>query len=153
MAATDTSLKSRIQNDMKDAMRAKDKERLGVIRMILAAIKQKEVDERTEQDDTAVLATLDKMLKQRRDSLSQYESAGRDDLAKQEQYEITVIQDYMPKQLSDDEIAAIIDEVIAATGAESAKDMGKVMGALKPRLQGRCDMGQVSGKVKARLAG
>jgi uncharacterized protein YqeY len=146
------SLKDQLTADMKDAMRAKDKERLGTVRLILAAIKQREVDERIELDDPQVLAVLDKMVKQRRDSIKQYQDAGRDELAAQEESEISVIQAYLPAALSDEEIDALIEEAIAASGAEGMKDMGKVMGQLKPKLQGRADMGQVSGKIKTRLS-
>ena len=144
-------LKEQIQSDMKDAMRAKEKERLGVIRLILAAIKQREVDERTELSDNDILAVLDKMLKQRRDSLSQYESAGRDDLAQQEKFELDLIQTYLPAALSDDELSQLINDAITETGASSPKDMGKVMALVKNKAQGRCDMGSVSAKVKNRL--
>jgi len=146
------SLKQRIDADMKEAMRAKDKERLGTIRLILAAIKQREVDERITLDDTQVLAVLEKMVKQRRDSISQFEAAGRTDLAGKEKAELDLIQGYMPAQLSEAEIDAIIAQAIAATGATSAKDMGKVMGPLKAQLQGRADMGAVSARLKARLS-
>ena len=146
-------LKQRIQDDMKAAMKGGDKPRLGVIRLIMAAVKQREVDERIELDDTQVLAVLDKMVKQRRDSITQYEQAGRAELAEQEAFEIEVIQGYLPQQLSDSEIAALVAEAIAITGAESARDMGKVMGILKPKMQGRADMGAVSAAVKARLSG
>ena len=146
------SLKERINEDMKAAMRAKEAQRLGCIRLILAAIKQREVDERITLDDAQVLAVLDKMLKQRNDSLSQFRAAGRDDLADKEQFEIDVIQAYMPARLSDGEIDQAISEAIAQTGAGSARDMGKVMAILKPKLQGRADIGEVSKKVKDRLA-
>ncbi|GAB4298056.1 MAG: GatB/YqeY domain-containing protein [Thiohalomonadaceae bacterium] len=146
------SLKQRIDSDMKDAMRAKDKERLGTLRLILAAIKQREVDERITLDDTQVLAVLEKMVKQRRDSISQFEAAGRTDLAGKEKAELDLIQTYMPAQLSEAEIDAIIEQAIAAAGATSAKDMGKVMGPLKTQLQGRADMGAVSARLKARLS-
>ncbi len=146
-------LKARLQADMKAAMKSGDKARLGVIRLIHAAIKQREVDERTELDDTQVLAVLDKMLKQRRDSVAQYSEAGREDLAEKERFEIQICQDYMPAALSDDEIDALIGSAIADTGAAGMQDMGKVMGLLKPKLQGRADMAAVSGAVKARLAG
>jgi uncharacterized protein YqeY len=145
------SLKDRILQDVKDAMRAKDKPRLATIRLITAAIKQKEVDDRIEVDDAQVLTLLDKMCKQRRESISQFEKAGRDDLIAQEVSELEIIQTYLPEQLSEDEIAALIDAAMAATGAASIKDMGKVMGQLKPRLQGRADMGAVSALIKAKL--
>ena len=145
------TLREQLTADMKDAMRAKDKERLGTVRLILAAIKQREVDERIELDDTQVLVVLDKMLKQRRDSIKQYRDAGREELAAVEESEIVVIQNYLPAALSDEEIDTLIDEAVAASGAAGMQDMGKVMGQLKPKLQGRADMGQVSGKIKARL--
>ena len=146
------TLKDQITADMKDAMRAKEKERLGTIRLVLAAIKQREVDERIELDDTQVLAVLDKMVKQRRDSIKQYRDAGREELAAVEEAEITVIQHYLPAALSDAEIDALIEQAVVATGAAGMQDMGKIMGQLKPQLQGRADMGQVSGKIKARLS-
>lgn len=146
-------LKQRLQAEMKAAMKSGDKPRLGVIRLINAAIKQREVDERVELDDTQCLAVLDKMLKQRRDSMQQYLDAGRSDLADQERFEIEVCQSYMPEALSADAIAALIDSAVAETGASSMKDMGKVMAKLKPQLQGRADMAAVSASVKARLAG
>jgi uncharacterized protein YqeY len=146
-------LKQRIQDDVKAAMKAKQKERLGTLRLITAAIKQREVDERIELDDTQVLAILEKMIKQRRDSVSQYEQAGRTELAEQELSEIKIIQEYMPEGLGEDEIAAMITEAIAATGAAGMQDMGKVMGVLKPKMQGRADMGKVSGLVKQKLSG
>jgi uncharacterized protein YqeY len=146
-------LKQRVQQDMKTAMKAADKRRLGVIRLILAAIKQREVDERIELDDTQVLAVLDKMVKQRRDSIEQYTKAGRDDLAKQESYEVGVCQEYLPEALGEDELNALVDQAIAATAAASMRDMGKVMGQIKPKAQGRADMGAVSDMVKARLTG
>jgi uncharacterized protein YqeY len=134
-------------------MRAADKRRLGVIRLINAAIKQREVDERIDLDDSQVIVVLDKMAKQRRESIEQYEKAGRNDLAEQEHFELEVLKTYLPEQLDDAEIDAMIAEAIAATGAQSVKDMGKVMGQLKARLAGRADMGAVSGKIKARLSG
>jgi uncharacterized protein len=146
-------LKQRLTDDMKAAMKAGEKARLGTIRLVNAAIKQREVDERIELDDTQVLAVLEKMVKQRRDSIAQYEAAGREDLAAIERAEIEVIQDYLPEALSDDEIDALIDGAVAETGAESMRDMGKLMGVLKPKLQGRADMGAVSQRVKARLGG
>jgi hypothetical protein len=145
------SLKDRIQQDVKDAMRAKDKSRLAAIRLITAAIKQREVDERIELNDAQVTAVLDKMAKQRRESISQFEKAGRDDLIAQEVMELEIIQSYLPEQLGEDEINALIDSAMQATGATSIKDMGKVMGQLKPKLQGRADMGAVSAMIKARL--
>ncbi len=148
-----SALKDRITDDMKAAMKGGDKPRLGVIRLILAAIKQIEVDERIELDDTRVLSVLDKMVKQRRDSITQYENAGRTELADQEKFEIGIIQEYLPEQLGEAEIAALIDEAIQATGAASMKDMGKLMGMLKPKLQGRADMGAVSAQIKQKLSG
>jgi uncharacterized protein YqeY len=148
---SDSDLKIKINDDMKTAMRAKDKERLGVIRLILAAIKQQEVDTRTSLDDVAVLATLDKMLKQRRDSISQFEAAGRDDLVQKEQFEVEVLQHYMPEALGEAELEQLIKDAIAASGAESMKDMGKIMNELRPKVQGRADMAQVSQKVKSLL--
>jgi hypothetical protein len=144
-------LKQQITDAMKAAMKGGDKARLGVIRLVLAAIKQREVDERIELDDTQVLAVLDKMVKQRRDSIKQYEDAGRDELAAVEAAEIVVIQDFMPAELPEDEILAIIDAAIAESGAESMRDMGKVMGIVKPQVQGRADVGKVSGLVKQKL--
>ena len=138
---------------MKTALKAGDKRRLGAVRLILAAVKQKEIDERKELADPEVLAVLEKMLKQRRDSISQYEQAGRTDLAEQEAFEVGVIQGYMPAALGDAEIAALIEEAIAATGAKAMADMGKVMAIVKPKIQGRADMGAVSARVKQRLAG
>ncbi len=148
-----SALKQRITDDMKAAMKSGDKSRLGVIRLMLAALKQIEVDERIELDDARVLTVLDKMVKQRRDSITQYENAGRTELADQEKFEIGIIQEYLPQQLSDDEIAALIDDAMQATGAASMKDMGKLMGILKPKLQGRADMGAVSAQIKQKLAG
>jgi uncharacterized protein YqeY len=138
---------------MKEAMRGGDKRRLGVIRLILAAVKQREVDERIELDDTQMLVVLDKMAKQRRESMDQYAKAGRDDLADQEHFELEVLKVYLPEQLADAEIDAMIDESIQTTGATGIKDMGKVMGQLKSKLQGRADMGAVSARIKARLGG
>ncbi len=146
------SLKDQITADMKDAMRAKDKDTLGTIRLIQAAIKQREVDERIELDDSQVLAVLDKMVKQRRDSINQYRDAGREELAAKEEAEISVIQKYLPAALSEAEIDALIEEAISSSGAQSMQDMGKVMGQLKPKLQGRADMGAVSARIKARLS-
>ena len=145
------ALKDQITADMKAAMKSGDKARLGVIRLILAALKQVEVDERIELDDTRVLAVLDKMVKQRQDSLEQYRQAGRDELAEQEAFEIEMIRQYLPEPLSDAEIDDLVAQALAETGATSMKEMGKVMGWLKPRLQGRADMGAVSARVKAKL--
>ena len=147
------SLKARITDDMKTAMRAKETARLGTIRLLLAAIKQKEVDERTELDDAAVSGIVEKLIKQRKDSISQFQAAGRDDLVTAEQAELAVLQAYLPEQLSAAEVETAVAAAIAESGASSAKDMGKVMGLLKPRLAGRADMGQVSALIKARLAG
>ena len=147
------SLKDTLQQDVKDAMRSGDKRRLGVIRLVMAAIKQREVDERIELDDAQVTAVLDKMAKQRRESIDQYTKAGRDDLVDQESYELDLLKAYLPEQLDDAEIDAMIDEALQSTGASSIKDMGKVMGQLKSKLQGRADMGAVSNKIKARLTG
>ncbi|WP_295887648.1 GatB/YqeY domain-containing protein [uncultured Thiohalocapsa sp.] len=146
-------LKQHLTDDMKAAMKAGDKPRLGVIRLINAAVKQREVDERIELDDTQVLSVLEKMVKQRRDSIAQYEAAGRDDLASGERFELGIIQGYLPEALSETEVEGLIDEALAATGAASMRDMGKLMGWLKPQLQGRADMGDVSQRVKARLGG
>jgi len=146
-------LKLRIQDDMKAAMKAGEKRRLGAVRLILAAIKQKEVDERKELSDAEVVSVLEKMLKQRRDSISQYEQAARHDLAEQEAFEVGVIQEYMPAALGEAEVMALIDAAIAATGAKAMADMGKVMAQVKPQIQGRADMGAVSALVKKRLAG
>jgi len=148
-----SELKAKITEDMKAAMRAQEKERLGTIRLIQAAIKQKEVDERIELTDADVLVVLDKMVKQRRESIAQFEKASRDDLVAKEQAELKVIQVYLPEALSDAEVDAMISEAIAATGAAEMKDMGKVMGQLKSKLQGRADMGAVSAKIKAKLSG
>lgn len=146
------SLKAQISEDMKNAMRAKDSARLGAIRLLQAAIKQREVDERIELDDAAVITVIEKMLKQRRDSIAAYESANRTDLADVEKFEVAVLQTYMPKQLTDDEVNQIITQVIADTGASGAKDMGKVVNLVKPLVAGVADMGKVSGLIKARLS-
>jgi uncharacterized protein YqeY len=146
-------LKQQLNDDMKTAMKAGEKDRLGVIRLVNAAIKQREVDERITLDDTQVLAVLEKMLKQRKDSVTQYEAAAREDLAAVERYEIGVIQAYLPAQLSASEIEAIVAKAIADSGAASAKDMGKVVGLIKPQLAGRADMGAVSALVKQKLGG
>ena len=146
------SLKAQLTEDMKTAMKSGDKDRLGVIRLVNAAIKQREVDERIVLDDTAVLGVLEKMLKQRRDSIQQFEAAGRTDLADVEKFEVGVIQHYLPAQLSAAEVDAAIAAAIAEAGATSAKDMGKVMGLVKPKVAGRTDMGKLSELVKAKLA-
>jgi len=145
------SLKGQITEDMKTAMKAGDKDRLKVVRLMLAAIKQIEVDKRVELDDAGTLAVLTKMVKQRRDSVEQFEKGNREDLASIERAEIDVIQNYLPAQLAADELAAMIDEVIKATGAKSIRDMGKVMGQIKTRAAGRADMGALSATVKERL--
>jgi uncharacterized protein YqeY len=145
------SLKDQIKEDMKSAMKAGEKDRLKVVRLIMAAIKQVEIDKRVELDDAGVLSVLDKMVKQRRDSVEQFDKGGREDLAALERAEIEVLQKYLPEQLSAEEITALVDEVIAATGAESIRDMGKVMGQIKAKAAGRADMGAVSAAVKERL--
>ncbi|MGO4325506.1 GatB/YqeY domain-containing protein [Cupriavidus sp. 2TAF22] len=146
------SLKARISDDMKAAMRARESERLGTIRLLLAAIKQKEVDERIELDDAAVQAVIDKLIKQRKDSITQFTQAGRTDLADKESAEVEVLKAYMPAALSDAEVAAEVQKAVAESGAAGPQDMGKVMAVLKPRLAGRADMTAVSGLVKAALA-
>ncbi|MGY8523902.1 GatB/YqeY domain-containing protein [Paracidovorax citrulli] len=145
------SLKQQINDDMKAAMRARETERLGTIRLLLAAVKQREVDERVELDDAAVQGVIEKLIKQRKDSISQFEQAGRNDLADKETAELAVLQAYMPAALSDEEVAAAVDQAVAESGAAGPQDMGKVMGLLKGRLAGRADMTAVSGMVKARL--
>lgn len=149
---TEKTLKAQIHEQMKAAMRSKDKQRLGTIRLIQAEIKRIEVDERIDIDDARLLAVLDKMCKQRRDSIQQYEQAGRSELADIEAAEITVIQDFLPAQLSSEELNSLIGDAIANSGAQSMKDMGKVMGLLKPQLQGRADMGEVSKQIKTALS-
>jgi uncharacterized protein YqeY len=146
------SLKERITDDMKAAMRSGEKERLGVIRMITSAIKQREVDERITLDDAQVLSVLEKMIKQRKESLVQFQAGNRQDLVDKESAEITLLQGYLPAQLSDSELDSLIEEAITATGASSIKDMGKVMGLIKGKAQGRADMGAVGAKIKARLS-
>lgn len=147
----ETTLKQSISSAMKAALRAGEKERLGAVRLMMAEIKRVEVDERIEVDDARVLAILDKMLKQRRDSRQQYQDAGRDDLASQEAFEIGIIEEFMPARLGADELAALVAEAIDQSGAASMKDMGKVMALVKPQVQGRADMGQVSALVKSSL--
>ncbi len=147
------SLKEQITHDMKAAMRSGEKDRLGVIRLITSAIKQREVDERIELDDSAVMAILEKMIKQRRDSISQFEAGGRPELAAVEAAEIDILKAYLPEALSDAEVDAIIAAAVTESGASSVKDMGKVMGLVKPKVQGRADMGTISGKIKAKLSG
>ena len=146
------TLKAQISEDMKTAMRAKDSVRLGAIRLLLSAIKQRELDERIELTDADVITVIEKMLKQRRDSIAAFESANRTDLADIEKFEVTVLQTYMPKQLSDEQLNQIITQVIADSGATGAKDMGKVVGLVRPLVAGVADMGKVSGLIKSRLA-
>ncbi len=148
---TETTLKQRLTDEMKSAMREKAKQRLGTIRLIQAEIKRIEVDERIELDDSRVLAILDKMRKQRRDSIEQFLKGDRKDLADIEEAEVLVIEEFLPQALSQDEIDQLIQQAIASTGAESMRDMGKVMGVLKPQLQGKADMGAVSQQIKAAL--
>jgi uncharacterized protein YqeY len=148
---TASAIKERIQEDMKTAMRNQDKERLATIRLIMAAFKQREVDERITLTDEHVLAILDKMVKQRRESIKEFQAGSRPDLVEKEEKELVVIQQYLPAQLSDAEISALIDSALKETNATSAKDMGKVMAILKPKLQGRADVGAVSSKVKEKL--
>ncbi|OGT86805.1 MAG: glutamyl-tRNA amidotransferase [Gammaproteobacteria bacterium RIFCSPLOWO2_12_FULL_47_76] len=145
-------IKQRLNDDVKTAMRNRDRERLGTLRMILAAIKQKEVDERIELDDTQILGVLDKMTKQHRESIAQFELAGRRDLVEKENKELAIVQSYLPAQLSDEEIQALLKQAIQETGAVSMQDMGKVMAVLKPKLQGRADIGKISGLVKTKLS-
>ena len=147
------TLKDRITDDMKAAMRAKDTARLSTVRMLLAAMKQREVDERIVLDDAAVLAIVEKMIKQRRESIAQFEAASRNDLADNEKFELSVLSAYLPAQMSEAEIADAIAAAVSESGAAGAKDMGKVMALLKPRLAGKADMGKVSAQVKAKLAG
>jgi uncharacterized protein YqeY len=146
-----SELQGRINDEMKAAMRAKDKPRLGIIRLILSEFKRIEVDERIDLDEARILAVLDKMVKQRRDSAKQYEDADRQELADQEHFEITVVTEFLPQALSEEEIATLIDDAVNATSASGMQDMGKVMGILKPQLQGRADMGAVSKLIKAKL--
>lgn len=145
------SLKAQISEDMKDAMRAKDSARLGAIRLLQSAIKQREVDERIELSDQDVIAVIEKMLKQRRDSIAAYESANRQDLADVEKFEVSVLQNYLPQALSDDEVSALLEKVVSETGASGIKDMSKVMAAIRPLVVGRADMGKISGLIKTRL--
>ncbi len=146
-----SEIKIRIEAAVKDAMRARDKQRLGVLRLTMSEFKKIEVDERIELDDQRVLTILDKMSKQRRDSLTQYEAAGRDDLADQESYELALLKEFMPEPLSSDELASLVKSAIEESGAASIKDMGKVMGLIKPKVQGRADMGEVGSLVKKQL--
>jgi len=145
------SLKAHITEDMKTAMRARDSARLGAIRLLQAAIKQREIDERIELDDTQVIEVIEKMLKQRRDSISQFEAAKRQDLVDIEKFEVSVLQTYLPQALTEDEVKAILEKVITETAAAGMKDMGKVMAAIKPLVVGRADMGKISGLIKTRL--
>jgi uncharacterized protein YqeY len=147
------ALREKLNEDIKTAMKAREQDKLGALRLMLAAVKQREVDERITLDDAGVIAVVEKMIKQRKDSIAQYEKAARQDLADKEKFEIGVIESYLPQQLSQAEIDAIVAEAIQSTGAKSAADMGKVMGVVKPKLAGRADMGKVSGMVKAKLAG
>lgn len=146
------SLKARITEDMKTAMRAKDSARLGAVRLLLAAIKQREVDERIELDDIQVIEAIEKMLKQRRDSISQYRAANRQDLVDVEEFEVKVLQEYLPLALTEEEVNALLEKVVVDTGAAGIKDMGKVMAAIKPLVVGRADMGKISGLIKTRLS-
>jgi uncharacterized protein YqeY len=152
MPEAGSDLKQRITDDMKSCMREGDKERLGTIRLALSAIKQQEVDSRSTLEDADILAILDKMAKQRRESIEQFEKAGREDLASKEKDELKVIQTYLPSQLSEEEIASIIDEAIQTTEAQTMRDMGKIMGIIKPKMQGRADMSAVSALIKSRLS-
>ncbi len=145
------SLKEKIKDDIKQAMRDKNESRVGTLRMLSAAIQRREVDERIQLDDTQVIAVIEKLVKQGRESIEQYIKGGRQELADKESGEIAIFQGYLPQQLSEAEIDKLVAEAVAATGATSVKDMGKVMGALKPKLQGRADMGKVGGKIKAKL--
>jgi hypothetical protein len=147
------ALREQLNEDIKAAMKAREADKLAALRLMLAAVKQREVDERITLDDAGVVSVVEKMIKQRKDSISQYEKAARQDLADREKYEISVIEGYLPKQLSQSEVDAVIAEAITSTGAKSPADMGKVMGIVKPKLAGRADMGKVSGLVKAKLAG
>ncbi len=147
------ALREQLNEDIKTAMKAREQDKLGALRLMLSAVKQREVDERITLDDAGVIGVVEKMIKQRKDSIAQYEKAARQDLADKEKYEISVIEGYLPKQMSEAEVAAAIEAAIASTGAKSAADMGKVMGVVKPQLAGKADMGKVSALVKARLAG
>jgi uncharacterized protein YqeY len=147
------ALREQLNEDIKSAMKAREADRLAALRLMLAAVKQREVDERITLDDAGVIGVVEKMIKQRKDSIAQFEKAARQDLADKEKYEISVIEGYLPQQLSQSEIDAIVADAIASTGAKGAADMGKVMGVVKPKLAGRADMGKVSGLVKGKLAG
>jgi uncharacterized protein YqeY len=146
-------LRDRVNEDMKAAMKAREADKLGALRLLLAAMKQREVDERITLDDAAVVAVIEKMIKQRRESIAQFEKAARQDLVDKEKFEISVLEPYLPQQLSQAEVDAIVAEAIASTGAKSSADMGKVMGVVKPKLAGKADMGKVSALVKTKLAG
>jgi uncharacterized protein YqeY len=146
-------LRERLTEDIKASMKARETEKLAALRLLSAAVKQREVDERITLDDAGVVAVIEKMLKQRRDSIEQFERARRQDLADKEKYEVTILQAYMPQALSEAEVSTIVAEAIAATGAKAPSDMGKVMGAVKPKVAGRADMGKVSALIKSRLAG
>jgi len=152
MTDLSSNLKGRINEDLKTAMRAQDKRRVGTLRLVMAAVKQREVDDRVLVDDPALLGILDKMIKQRRDSVVQYQSGGREDLAQQEIYEIEVIQNYLPQPLTEAELDTLVDTAVQQTGADSVKDMGKVMTVLRAQVQGRVDMGEVGARVKRRLS-
>ena len=147
------ALRDKLNEDIKVSMKAREAEKLGALRLLSAAVKQREVDERITLDDAGVVAVIEKMLKQRKDSIEQFEKAQRHDLADKEKYEVSVLQAYMPQALSEDEVAAIVSEAIAASGAKAPSDMGKVMGLVKPKVAGRADMGKVSALIKSRLAG
>jgi uncharacterized protein YqeY len=147
------ALREQLNEDMKTAMKAREPEKLGALRLLLAAVKQREVDERITLEDTQLVSVIDKMIKQRKDSIAQYEKASRQDLADKEKYEISVLEAYLPQQMSQAEVEAAVAEAIASTGAKGAADMGKVMGVIKTKLAGRADMGKVSALVKARLTG
>ena len=146
------ALREKLNEDMKAAMKAREAEKLGALRLLLAAVKQREVDERITLDDAGVVSVVEKMIKQRKDSISQFEKGARQDLADKEKFEVAVLEAYLPQQLAQSEIDAIVSEAVAATGAKSPADMGKVMGVVKPKLAGRADMGKVSALVKAKLA-
>ena len=147
------ALREQLNEDIKTAMKAREQEKLGALRLLLSEVKRKEVDERITLDDAGVIGVVEKMLKQRKDSISQFEKAARQDLVDKEKFEVAVLEAYLPQQLSQAEIEAIVADAVAATGAKSAADMGKVMGVVKPKLAGRADMGKVSGLVKAKLTG
>lgn len=147
-----SDLKKQIQDEVIVAMKSGEKERLKIIRLITSSMKQVEIDERIELDDARIIAILDKMVKQRRESISQFKTAGRDDLVKQESFEIDIVQEFLPQALSEEEVDAIVNQAIEKTGASSIKDMGKVMGLVRPQIIGRADMGEVSGRIKSQLS-